>query len=164
MVATARTEQPTCEERVQAALDGRLLDLKCMFRPNETTNGELAEFLDGMGVDTPELADGETWDDYEDSLEDNAREEVYNYGLAFDYVTPGTFDNDAGYWRYQISWGGPSEELRFYSRDRVDFVYLDWFDGADRRLYGDQAETAGALWDWYDEAGILEDERAKAEE
>lgn len=29
------------------------------------------------------------------------------YGLSFDYVTAGTFDDQKeGYWRYQISWGG----------------------------------------------------------
>jgi hypothetical protein len=38
------------------------------------------------------------------------------YGLGFDYVAPGTFvDAPEGYWRYQISWGGPSDEFRFYA-------------------------------------------------
>lgn len=62
------------------------------------------------------------------------------YGLSFDYVTPGTFnDQKRGYWRYQISWGGPSDEFRFYGDsggrgrihiDRAEYWYLDWWDGA----------------------------------
>ena len=79
-------------------------------------------------------------------------------------MTPGTFDNDAGYWRYQISYGGPSEELRFYGPDRVDFVYLNWFDGATRRLNGDDLETAKAMWDDFNECGTIEQVRKDAEQ
>ena len=32
--------------------------------------------------------------------------------LSFDYVAPHTFnDQPEGYWRWQFSWGGPSDEL-----------------------------------------------------
>jgi hypothetical protein len=57
-------------------------------------------------------------------------------GLSFDYVEPHTFTDQAeGYWRWQFSWGGPSDELRAYvNRDdsihRLEYWYLDWFDGA----------------------------------
>ena len=57
-------------------------------------------------------------------------------GLAFDYVEPNTFEGQAeGYWRWQFSWGGPSDELRGYvNRDdsihRLEYWYMDWFDGA----------------------------------
>ena len=57
-------------------------------------------------------------------------------GLSFDYVEPNTFTDQAeGYWRWQFSWGGPSDELRAYvNRDdsihRLEYWYLDWFDGA----------------------------------
>jgi hypothetical protein len=54
----------------------------------------------------------------------------YEYGLSFDYVELGTFDDqDEDYFRYQFSWGGPSEELRFYEDGTIIFVYLDWFSG-----------------------------------
>ena len=34
-------------------------------------------------------------------------------GLGFDYVEPHTFtDQLEGYWRWQFSWGGPSDALR----------------------------------------------------
>ena len=58
------------------------------------------------------------------------------YGLGFDYVPAQTFeDQETGYWRYQFSWGGPSDELRFYGDAqshvyKVEYWFLDWFDGA----------------------------------
>lgn len=54
------------------------------------------------------------------------------YGLCIDYVEPHTFkDQKRGYKRYQLSWGGPSEEFRMYSSPTViEFWLMDWFDGA----------------------------------
>ena len=61
----------------------------------------------------------------------NGWDKFHEYGLSFDYVEADTFDNQPkGYHRFQISWGGPSDELRFYSLDRVEYWYMDWFDGA----------------------------------
>lgn len=55
------------------------------------------------------------------------------YGLCFDYVESGTFEGQrAPYFRYQISWGGPSEEFRFYLNGDIEFWFMDWFDGACR--------------------------------
>ena len=57
-------------------------------------------------------------------------------GLCFDYVDPNTFhDQLEGYWRWQFSWGGPSDELRAYvnldkSIHRLEYWFLDWGDGA----------------------------------
>ena len=54
----------------------------------------------------------------------------FEYGLCFDYVEPDTFDDqDEGYFRYQLSYGGPSDEIRFYHDGTVEYVYLDWFVG-----------------------------------
>ena len=40
-----------------------------------------------------------------------------DYGLCFDYVAPETFgDQSQAYFRYQLSWGGPSDEFRFSRR------------------------------------------------
>lgn len=69
---------------------------------------------------------------------------IYEYGLSFDYVAPGTFkDQKEGYFRYQISWGGPSEEFRIYTNlnyqpYKIEFWYLDWFDGACHTLEGQE--------------------------
>ena len=58
------------------------------------------------------------------------------YGLSFDYVPAGTFDDQStGYFRYQFSYGGPTEELRFFvdpehNLFKAEFWLLDWFEGA----------------------------------
>ena len=57
--------------------------------------------------------------------------------LSWDYVEPGTFeDQEEGYYRLQLSWGGPSDEFRIYTIadtleiDVIEYWYMDWFDGA----------------------------------
>jgi len=66
-------------------------------------------------------------------------------GLSFDYVEPHTWDNQPeGYWRWQFSWGGPSDELRGYVNEnrelhRLEYWYLDWFDGASIQVQQDSA-------------------------
>ena len=61
-------------------------------------------------------------------------------GLSFDYVPPHTFEKQPeGYWRWQFSWGGPSDELRaFVNEDkeihRLEYWFMDWMDGAKLEL------------------------------
>ena len=67
--------------------------------------------------------------------EDSAQA-FHEFGLSIDYIEPNTFeDQEHGYIRYQLSWGGPSDELRFYLDDnkqlyKSEYCYKDWFDGA----------------------------------
>ena len=71
------------------------------------------------------------WKDRQKDLENPDYE-----ALCFDYVEPHTFEKQPeGYWRWQFSWGGPSDELRGYVNEhrelhRVEYWYMDWFDGA----------------------------------
>jgi hypothetical protein len=51
----------------------------------------------------------------------------YEYGLSFDFVDAD--ENSDGYYRFQICWGGPSSEVRFYPDGTIEAVYLDWFIG-----------------------------------
>jgi hypothetical protein len=84
------------------------------------------------------------------------------YGLCFDYVAKGTFtDQRRGYFRYQISWGGPSEELRIYADesldiDRIEFWYLDWFDGAKVNVTGKPLEVWQEIWEDFKGMDLLE--------
>ena len=62
---------------------------------------------------------------------------VNNTALSWDYVEAGTFeDQEEGYYRLQLSWGGPSDEFRIYTTqyadeiDVIEYWYMDWFDGA----------------------------------
>lgn len=95
-----------------------------------------------------------------------ASDEVYGswneYGLAFDYVPPGTWeDQKRGYFRYQISYGGPSEEFRFYCDEnlfitRCEFWFLDWFDGADVPVIKGALDVWREIWEDFRECGTLE--------
>jgi hypothetical protein len=133
--------QPTCEERVAAHRDDRIEDLRKL------------------------------WTAYCEDDEDRHSDDIGNlfeYGLSFDYVPAGTFgDQDQGYFRYQISWGGPSEEFRFYTdADRqchaIEFWFLDWGDGASRTLYDEDRDLLLELWRWFEEMGSVEAEYNKA--
>lgn len=92
------------------------------------------------------------------------------YGLCFDYVAPGTFkDQKRGYFRFQISYGGPSEEYRFFTDEglncvRIEFWYLDWFDGAKEMLRGRDKETMLEWWNDVKDMGSVEAEYKKATE
>jgi len=64
-------------------------------------------------------------DQHEDEIGD-----LCDYGLCIDFVSAGTFrDQREPYYRYQLSWGGPSEEFRVFLNGDVEFWFLDWFDG-----------------------------------
>lgn len=90
------------------------------------------------------------WDLYQEDPEayhDEEETKLDEYALSFDYVAPGTFnDQPEGYFRYQISYGGPSEEFRIYANKdgahtwtiyRIEYWFLDWFDGAHINLIHD---------------------------
>jgi len=63
------------------------------------------------------------------------------YGLSIDFVEAGTFPKQReNYLRYQLSWGGPSEEFRIYENGEIEFWFLDWFDGASYELTSDEAD------------------------
>ena len=112
------SKQQTCEERIDQHLESTITDLTTL------------------------------WDLYcEDAdASDDALGNMYDYGLCFDYVAPETFtDQPEGYFRYQLSYGGPSNEFRIYADQRgsyrwsvyrIEYWFLDWFDGAKRILSG----------------------------
>ena len=66
-------------------------------------------------------------------------------GLGFDYVPPDTFGNQPiGYFRWQLSWGGPSDEFRVYDNENtIKYYFLDWFDGAS--IYIDDDEVVEVM-------------------
>ena len=51
--------------------------------------------------------------------------------------SPENTDQETGYWRFQLSWGGPSDEFRIYTVsedtkdiEHIEYWFMDWFDGA----------------------------------
>ncbi len=157
-MSTKREKQPTCADRVGANCESRMAELKAMYRPRDCPQHERATFFEDHGYNIGDEDAGLDLDEITDEIRSS-------YGLSFDYVEPDTFqDQPEGYWRYQISWGGPSEEVRFFacpdgrggwSLHRAEFWFLDWFDGASRRLHGDQLETARAMFDDFAECGAV---------
>ena len=133
--------QPTCEQRWQAHKDSRVDDLQRLW----------AAYRKGD----------------EDGVEDLGN--IYEYGLGFDYVAPNTFtDQEQGYFRYQISWGGPSDEFRFYTNHdlscyKVEYWFLDWWDGHGCTLYNSDKALLMEIWDWFEGAGSAQAELEKAE-
>ena len=138
----------TCNERINDHYESRLDDLKLLWAgymqdecPNCGGSGEIyttdqatieCELCEGSGhldEDIPDLGS------------------LFDYGLCFDYVTPKTFtDQEQGYFRYQLSWGGPSDEFRIYAERikqynwyiyKIEYWFLDWFEGAHKLLTGD---------------------------
>ena len=81
------------------------------------------------------ISRGEDFKRFMNAEDEETTEEFYNYGLEIAMVNMGTFkDMKEPYLKYLISWGGPSEELRFYQNGTVEFWFLDWFDGAHKNI------------------------------
>ncbi len=152
-------EQKTCKDRVKPHLKSRIHDLELLFRAyqngNEETVTETRTFTNIAG-------NKETY-----------TEELgvfHEYGLSFDYVAPGTFEHQKrGYFRYQLSYGGPSDEFRFYTDENfnltsIQYWFLDWFDGASIRLKGRDYDLMSEIWDFFKEVGSVESEHQKAME
>ena len=145
MTAT-QAKQATCREQWAEHKRGRLSDIRRLWHAEQNGNED--------GV--PDLGT------------------LNEYGLSFDYVAPGTFgDQPRGYWRWQLSWGGPSDEIRFYGDlggeygpaylDSVQYVFMDWFDGHTRALRGRDRELLETIFrDWLTETGTTWKVRAEA--
>lgn len=132
--------QPSCKERVTKEWADRKADLVKLW---------------------------ETYENGKEEAEDIGS--IYDYGLGFDYVAPRTFkDQRKGYFRYQFSWGGPSDEIRYYIDGdhkpyRIEYWFLDWFDGAHKVLSGKDFELMSNYFEWFNDTGIVQDQLHKAE-
>jgi hypothetical protein len=179
-------KQETCEERIEWHLKSRLDDLRAMLKPSandltlldDGTLDTVIEYLeeeirysdtsDHRNDETGELDIDSLFDEIEYEIQAIARERFNEYGLCFDYVPPNTFnDQDQGYFRYQISWGGPAEEFRFYTGPelepyKIEFWFLDWFDGASITLIGDDKKLLLDVWSEFKETGTVKYEFKKS--
>lgn len=159
-------EQPKCSDRIAAewaSTRATLADLIAVYESGEESWQDMsrkqrAEVCEKTGRSVFAIR-------RDNEIEGN----LYEYGLSFDYVAPETFnDQPEGYWRHQLSWGGPSDEIRFYASRpdspcyRVEYWFLDWWDGASLDLTRD--DICQWLWDWFQEAGSVQAEYDKAGE
>jgi hypothetical protein len=120
------------------AKGGREMDEKCNDKVRDAYTGRMDE------VRT-------LWNIYK--KDPAAYDEDAGTWTCFDYVPKGTFEGQRrGYFRYQIRYGGPSEEFRFFVDEtlditRAEFWYLNGFDGASVRVTGRDLETWREIWD-----------------
>ena len=97
--------------------------------------------------------------DLSSSLADDVREYYQTgfseYGLSFGYS--GLEEGAKGsqdYFRYLMSWGGPSDEVRFYKNGAIEYVFLDWFCGVGFNVTNDPIFKA--LREWFNDCGIMD--------
>jgi hypothetical protein len=114
----------------------------------------------------------ELWNVYcgwEKPTDEITEDSFHEYGLSFEYVDEG--DDDNNYFRYLISTGGPSEEIRFYCYknhfglwvfSEAEFVYMDWFDSASEMITGNHLTLVEELFEFFYEIGALNEEFKKA--
>lgn len=126
---TVESKQATCRQRIRAHYKGRMASIKTLYTLYRQ-DPEASDPVEG------------TWTEF---------------GLSFDYVPAKTFtDQRTGYFRFQLSWGGPSDEFRFYTDadlnlSRVEYRFMDWFDGAGLTVKGADLELIEEIWnDWQD--------------
>ena len=133
--------EKTCKDLVRKAYQSRMKDISRVWSLHRRD---------------PDACDSElgTWEEY---------------GLSFDYVPKDTFTGQKrGYFRYQLSWGGPSEEFRFYvdetlDIEKVEFWYLDWFDGAKVVVGGRALQTWREIWEEFREIDLLRSKMREAQ-
>lgn len=131
----------SCEERVKSQMDGRLEDIRKLW----AAYGSGEEDVEDLG-------------------------NIYEYGLCFDYVAPGTFgDQPEAFFRWQLSTGGPGDEFRFFvnpdlSVHRAEYWFLDWFDGAHQILKESDEELLLEIFQWFNECGTVEAQLKEAME
>ncbi|PVV83296.1 hypothetical protein [Dehalogenimonas alkenigignens] len=132
-------KQPSCRQRLSGELQARLRDIRILWRLYRR-NPEASH---------PELG------------------RFHEYGLCFDYVPKRTFrDQKRGYFRWQLSWGGPADEFRFYMDEDLDAVeieywFLDWDDGAGKKVSGEAYQLLDDIFQYYKDLGVVELERMK---
>ncbi len=138
-----RIKETTCKDRIDKSYKGRIADIRKLWN---------------LYCNDPEASDSDLG-------------RFNEYGLCFDYVAPGTFERQRqGYFRYQLSWGGPSDEFRFYCDERfkptrIEYWFMDWFDGAKRILrQGKDFDLLVEIFDDFDECGLIQAEYNKAVE
>ena len=113
-------KEKTCSELVESKYQETLKQYetaKTFLDIEKSARDDFEQFL------AEEFSDLVGYDDFFDYVNQS--------GLGFDRVEAGTFkDQRAGYWRWQLSWGGPSDEFRLFDNGDLEYWYLDWGDGA----------------------------------
>ena len=135
---TNTAKQPTCKELVNDKFNEVEQDYKDAdqyFNFNEYDSEDTSEG-EQIALKVIDVHKDDHFSEYEDLFD-----YVNQSALSWDYVEAGTFeDQEDGFYRLQLSWGGPSDEFRIYTTqyadeiDVIEYHYMDWFDGASIRV------------------------------
>ena len=134
---TQIAKQPTCKELVRDKFN----EVEQAYQEANNYYNEYHNATEGeqIALEVIDKHKGDYFHEHYDLFE-----YVNDTALSWDYVEAGTFeDQKEGYYRLQLSWGGPSDEFRIYTTqyadeiDVIEYHYMDWFDGASIRVpYG----------------------------
>lgn len=122
----------TAREQLMGALPERLAELTILWNAYTDHNGQ-ARTADGYVIGG-----------------DMDGEHIREFHLSFEY------NSVRGYFRYQLSTGGPADEFRFYvdehhgynwTIDRVEYFFTQWYDGASWTLTGNNKELLLTIFD-----------------
>jgi len=109
-----------CKDLVQKKFNEMEADFKDAYNfynaMDEATEGE------AIALKVVDKHKGDYYHEYDDLFD-----YVNQTALGWDHVE--SDGKEAGYFRLQFSWGGPSDECRIYS-NLTEYWYMDWFDGA----------------------------------
>lgn len=155
------------------SLDNVRDTLNMYLNPDSLTIGELlsdsdmnSDILDQIKEEKEEnnLSDNDNFGMLSGFLQDDIREQYIErfiqYGLSFDYIELDK-DTERDYFRYQLSYGGPSEEIRFYDNGAIEYVFLDWFCGIGFNVTNDGVFKQ--VRDWFKELDVLNFEQKRSE-
>jgi hypothetical protein len=128
MSKLATKKQPTCKELVRDKFN----EVEQAYQEANDYYNDYHNATEGeqIALEVIDKHKGDYFHEHYDFFE-----YVNDTALSWDYVE-GEGKNNPGYYRLQLSWGGPSDEFRIYTIgdtleiDVIDYHYMDWFDGA----------------------------------
>ena len=124
----------TCKARIKEHLKSRIEDFESFLK--------IADLADELDIDIEDI-NNKTKDDF-DEKEDREKfeklQKIYDelgvpneYGLALTKESQNFIDETIT-WRYELSWGGPSDEFEIEKSGneiiQIIYRFKDWFDGA----------------------------------
>lgn len=111
-------------------------DYKKMTQEEKTTLERLKESYESRLEDVNILLELEELENHDETpvILEKLRNEYGNineYGLSSEFADYSkeegkTIDTTSRFYRFQFSWGGPSEEIRIYGDGSIQFWFLDW--------------------------------------
>lgn len=163
----------TLEQKGRESLDNVRDTLNMYLNPDSLTIEELlsdsdmnSDIMDQIKEEKEEtnLSDDDTFDMLSSHLQNDIREQYQErfdeYGIAFDYVELDK-DTERDYFCYQLSYGGPSKEVRFYDNGYIEYVYLDWFCSVGFNVTNDNVFKQ--VRDWFRDCDMLNFEQKRSE-